>query len=104
MIRQFDVVQHPIRSLRPERPFLINVQHPFHDHLITRVMVALVPPHAIKPVARLNPSFSVLGQEVFLMPTDFVTVPARRLRQPVANLEADRDRIVAAFDLVFTGV
>lgn len=104
MIRQFDVVAHPIRSLRVERPFLINVQHPLYDESINRVMVSLVVPQAIRPLPRLNPAFSILGQTVLLMPTDFITIPSRRLRQPIANLESDRDRIIAALDLVFTGV
>jgi toxin CcdB len=104
MIRQFDVLRNPLRSGRDERPFVIVVQHVFFDDLPTRVVVPLMTASALKAQPRLNPAFKVLGQSVHLSPTELFSLLLRHLRNPIANLGADRDRIVAALDLVFTGI
>ncbi|MDE3114713.1 MAG: CcdB family protein [Pseudomonadota bacterium] len=43
-------------------------------------------------------------QTYYFDPTDSTTLPLARLRDPVANLQSERDKIVAALDLVFTGI
>jgi toxin CcdB len=104
MPRQFDVFPNPIRAGRDERPFLLNIQHNLLDHLATRVLAPLVIEEAIRPASRLNPAFRISGQMLFLVPTDLVTLSKRNLHEPVANLTGERDRIIAAIDLVFAGV
>ncbi len=54
--------------------------------------------------ARLNPRFTIEGKTVYLDPTDLVTLTVARLGECIANLEPQRDRIIAALDLVFTGI
>ena len=103
MIRQFDVVPHPVRKGRAERPYLICVQHRFLDAANTRVLAPLVVARAFNHWPRLNPQLVVLGQSLFFVPMELVSLSLRNLQRPVANLEADRDRIIAALDLVFTG-
>jgi len=104
MIRQFDVFRNPLKAGREQRPYVITIQHPFLDDLPTRVVVPLVTRTAITVQGRLNPAFRILGQEVHLSPTEPLSLSLRYLRNPVINLDADRDRIVAALDLVFTGI
>lgn len=104
MIRQFDVVRNPLVIGRTDRPYLTCIQHLLYEHMTTRVMAALVTPDAIKPVPRLNPEFQILDLRLYLMPMDITTIPLRRLGPPLANLEADRERIIAALDLVVTGI
>ncbi len=53
---------------------------------------------------RLHPALAFDAGTYFLDPAEPVTVLARRMRTPIANLAAERDRILAALDLVFTGV
>jgi toxin CcdB len=104
MIRQFDVVRNPIRGSRIDKPFLVNVQHDFLSASKTRVLAPLVILGHIKQLTRLYPSLLVLDRELILTPDDLTTLGIQLLGNPVANLEADRYRIVAALDLVFTGV
>jgi hypothetical protein len=104
MIRQFDVVPNPIRAQRAEQPFLVNVQHAFLAGSSRRVLVPLTAPSAITPIPRLNPSFVIKGQPLLFMPVDVVVLPVRILGEPIANLEAERDRIIASLDLVWTGI
>ncbi|HEY5338488.1 MAG TPA: CcdB family protein [Rhizomicrobium sp.] len=102
-ISYFDLITNPVRHSRKAIPFYICVQHSLLDHLRTRIMAPLQPVGTHQP-SRLYPHLNVAGQMVFLNPTDLVTMEARHLGQPIANLAADSFRIIAALDLVFTGV
>jgi hypothetical protein len=104
MIRQFDVVPNPIKAERTRRPYVVNLQHDHFGQDGKYVFASLAMSDAVKPVQRLNPAMRILGQELFLLPNDLFTLSARQVSPPVANLESDRDRIIAAIDLVFTGV
>ena len=44
-----------------------------------------------------------IGRETFAAVTEMTEVPRKLLREPVANLSAERDRIVRALDFLFTG-
>lgn len=104
MIRQFDVFPNPIRAGRADRPYLVSVQHRFLDAADSRLLAPLSVAQAFDHWPRLNPELNVLGRLFFLVPTDIVALPLKYLGNPIANLESDRDRIIAALDLVFTGI
>ena len=104
MIRQFDVFRNPMRAQRAEKPYLVSVQHDGFVDMTTRVVAALVsrPPKAAQP--RTAPAIRVMQDTVYLDPTDLITLPVRFLGAPVVNVEPERDRIIPALDIVFTGV
>ena len=104
MSRQFDVYPNPSRTGREDRPFVIVVQHLFFDDMPTRVVAPLVLTRAIRPRLRLNPAVIVEKRDLYFSPTEMFTISLKYLRNPIANLEADRDRIVAAIDLLLTGI
>ena len=104
MIRQFDIVPNPFPAGRGERPFLVAVQHNRLSELSTRVLVPLVATGKLGLKSRLNPEIVLEGRTYFIDPTNMVTLPLRLLGKPVANIESSRDRIIAALDLVFTGI
>jgi len=103
-IRQFDAVKNPLRAARADKPYLVCVQHPLLDHLNSRVMVPLATTRVVPVASRMQPAIR-LGQDIlFFDPTEILTLPIQLLRPAIANLAAERDKIVAALDLVFTGV
>jgi toxin CcdB len=104
MIRQFDVVHTPVGAGRAVRPFLVSIQHNFLQSSITRVLAPLVVTDSIKAMPRLNPALLVLGTQYLLVPDELVTLGVRQLGNAVANLEADREKIIAALDFVLTGI
>jgi hypothetical protein len=104
MSRQFDVYRYPLKGGRDLRPYLVVVQHAFFEDRLSRVVAPLVVANAIRPEPRLNPQILVLGKPFHLSPTEIFTISVKSLRDHVSNVEADRDRIVAALDLVFTGI
>jgi toxin CcdB len=101
---QFDVFANPSARGRRERPFLIVIQSDLVGDTRTRVAAPLVAKSEIRPIPRLNPIFRVNGQELHFHPLEIAHIPKELLRTPVANLEAERDRIIAALDMVFTGI
>jgi toxin CcdB len=103
-IRHLDVVRNPLRSAQRDRPFLVCIQHDRMIEMKTRIIANLVTSRVFPEPSRLHPAISVEGNVLLFDPTDLLTLPVRILGSPVANLAADRDRIVAALDLVFTGV
>ena len=104
MIRQFDVIPNPLPSGREHKPYLICIQHRQLDHLQTRILAPLLSGKAQKEETRLHPGFRIGGKAVYLDPADLVTLPVKRLGKTIANLESARDKIIAALDLVFTGI
>ena len=103
-IRHFDVVRNPLRGSRLEKPYLVCIQHHLLEHIGTRVTASLITDPTASAASRLNPAIRVESQSLYLDPTDIMTFSIARLGMPIANLAAERDRIVAALDLVFTGV
>lgn len=84
--------------------YLLDVQADLLDHLNTRVVVPLLPADAAPaPAATLNPGFRIGDSELVMLTQFMAAVPAKLLRQPVANLESRRGEIVAALDLLFQG-
>jgi toxin CcdB len=104
MIRQFDVFSNPSRRGTEERPYVVVVQSGFLDDVGTRVCVSLIAERFLKPTNRLNPAFDIKRQKFYFLPVEIMTIPDRLLRTRVANLEEYRDRIIAALDLVVTGI
>ena len=103
MIRQFDVFRNPLRAERAAKPFVVSVQHRRLDHLNTRVVAPLVIDAPIRDESRLYPTIAVESKTLHLDPTELIALPARLLGNPVANLEPQRAKIIAAIDIVLTG-
>jgi len=104
MIRQFDVVRNPLAAARTDRPFLVCIQHHHLYHLATRLMAPLATERVVREQSRLNPALVVAGRTFFLLPQDLQALPIRLLGSAVTSIESERGRIVAALDLVFTGI
>jgi len=104
MIRQFDVFPNPLKSGRRERPFVVSLQHYSLNHYPTRLVAPLAIDGAVVPMGRMTPLFDIAGQKLRLSPTEIATLAIRYLKAPIANLESQRDKIIAALDLVFTGI
>ena len=100
---QFDVFHNPRRGAFP---LLLDVQADLLAPLATRVVVPMAKfqRYGAKPITRLNPTASVRGVEYVLVFQEVAAVPATALGKRVASLASRRDEIVAAIDLLFTGI
>ena len=102
---QFDVYLNPNHATRKLIPYLLDVQADLLDTLASRVVVPLVLEEEMGLAAkRLNPQFKVKGVAVVMSTAELAGVPNRSLGDKVATLKNKRDEIIAALDLLFTGI
>jgi toxin CcdB len=103
---QFDVHRNPNAATRARIPYLLEVQSDLLDPLATRVVVPLCKPEVLsgKPAERLNPAFEIEGRKLLMLTPELAGVPRKALGERVANLAAERAAIIAALDLVLTGI
>lgn len=102
---QFDVYLNPNAATRKEIPYLLDVQAELLDTLATRVVVPLVVAEEMGQAARLlNPQFKVKGMAVVMSTAELAGISNRLLGDKVASLKNRRDEIIAALDLLFTGI
>ena len=102
-INQFDVVPNPFGS-RKRQPYLVTLQSDLLSRNLDTVVVAPLEPSGADTFAdRLNPKVEIDGDSFVLIAQELVTVRKSALSQPRASLAGDRDRIIAALDMLFTG-
>lgn len=102
---QFDVYINPNIATRKAIPYLLDVQADLLDTLTTRVVVPLVLQQEMGMAAKhLNPQFKIKGAAVVMSTAELAGVPNRSLGDKVATLKNKRDEIIAALDLLFTGI
>jgi toxin CcdB len=102
---QFDVYLNPNAATRKSIPYLLDVQADLLDTLTTRVVVPLVLAEEMGLAAKqLNPQFKVKGVAVMMSTAELAGVSNRSLGEKVASLKNKRDEVIAALDLLFTGI
>ncbi len=103
---QFDVYRNPDAASRGRIPYLLDVQSGLLEPLATRVVVPLCRPQVLrgKAAERLNPVFEVEGRQVFMLTPELAGVPSKSVGERVGNLASERAAIVAALDMIFTGI
>ena len=100
---QFDVFRNPHGK---RFPLLLDVQSELLSRLATRVVVPMArrKRSAAAQIGRLNPTASVEGVEYVAVFQEMAAVPASALGERVGSLARQRDELIAAVDLLFTGV
>ena len=104
---QFAVHRNRNDATRARFPLLLDVQSDLLEALGTRVVIPLAPASAtIKRSAMqsLNPVCTVDGKSYVLMTPQLAGISAKELGLVIADLSHDRPAILAALDLLFTGI
>ncbi len=103
---QFAVHRNPNAETKGHIPFLLDVQSDLLGPLATRVVVPLYTAAALKGAAlrTLMPSFKVEGRAVVMATPELAGIPRRNLGPAVADLSGQRGTILAALDLLITGI
>lgn len=104
-MEQFDVYRNSNPATSEVIPYLLDVQTDMLDALATRVVVPLVTSGAMgKSARRLNPEFEIGGILVIMSTAELAGVSVRSLGEKVFSLREKREEIIAALDLLFTGI
>jgi toxin CcdB len=86
-------------------PYLIDVQADLLSDLDTRIVVPLIRSASFgRPASRLHPVFTVAGQRVVMATHLLAAVRRGVLGASVASLLDQRDVIVGAIDVLWSGV
>lgn len=102
---QFDVYENPNPDTRESIPFLLDLQADLLSSLTTRVVAPLFREEDFgKPAAVLNPRFEIDGRRLLMSTSELAGIPARALGEKVGSLASQRGEIIAALDLLFTGI
>jgi toxin CcdB len=103
-ISQFDVVANPFPRSRERQPLLVTLQSDVLARALDTIVVAPLEPKGSGTFAdRLNPEVEVDGQAFVLITQEIVTVRKNVLGASCASIAKDRDKVIAALDLLFTG-
>ncbi len=104
---QFTVHRNRNAATRSRYPLLLNIQSDLLAELGTRVVVPMTPAPAVARRAAmrtLTPVLVVDDKDYLLMTPQLAGVANRDLGPPVADLSGQRPAVLAALDLLFTGI
>lgn len=103
---QFDVYRNADPSSRKRFPLLLDIQADVLDTLDTRVVVPLaeLDERSAPPITRLMPVFEIEGSPVVMHTAEMAGIARKALGPQVSSLAVHRHEIVAALDVVISGV
>ena len=104
MSARFDVFKNPSGS--KTYPYVLVLQHELLDQLPTRLVVPLARKDELDApaITRLNPQFVIERIPVVMLTQQLGAVPTARLQKRVGSLEARSAEILAAVDVLVSGV
>ena len=103
---QFDVYANPSESAAHGIPYVVVVQSDLLEALATRMTIPLATTveFADKSPDKLCPIVMVNGQRLRALAHYTAPLPTRSLRQIVGNVAAHASELIAAMDVVVSGV
>ncbi|MEI7841556.1 MAG: CcdB family protein [Gallionellaceae bacterium] len=102
---QFDVYENLNSATCDSIPYLLDVQADLLDALATRVVVPLVLASEAGGTAKhFCPQFKIKGTAVVMSTGELAGLPLRTFGVKVTTLKNKRDEIIAALDLLLTGI
>ena len=102
---QYDVYVNPSASAQQGMPFVVVIQSDLLDALATRIVIPLAEmSFAGKVPSALCPAIAVKGQRYHALAHYAAPLSAKSLRRPVANVAAQASELVAALDVVLSGL
>ena len=103
---QFTVHRNPNPDTQAAYPLLLDVQSDLMAELGTRVVVPLCPASAMKGglITTLTPVFEIEGKQYALFTPQLAGISIKQVGAKVTDLAQHRDEIMAALDLLITGI
>jgi toxin CcdB len=103
-MKQFEIVANPFPRSRERQPFLVSLQSDLLARSLDTTVVAPLERATSGTFAdRLNPRVEIDGEAFVLIVQELVTVRTSVLGQPRGSIAGNRDAVIAALDLLFTG-
>jgi toxin CcdB len=103
-VQQFDLLENRNATTRSRYPLLMVLQHDRVAGFSSLVVAPLTEVTVALESTRLHPTVTFQGRRFVILIEELAAVHRRSLGEVVGNAESRRDAIVAALDLVFTGI
>lgn len=105
-MRQFRVYPNPNAATRVAYPYLLNVQSDLVGGLGSRVMVPLAPADAFKGMrlAGLMPILRIEAADYVMLTAQASGISIRGFGSEVIDLSPERAAIMAALDMLISGI
>jgi toxin CcdB len=103
---QFTVYKNKNPHTQAAVPFLLDIQNDLLDSLETRVVVPLHPAAALKgkTLKTLTPLLVIEGNQFVMLTPQLAGIPKSELGAPVTQVSQHRAEVIAAIDLLVTGI
>lgn len=103
---QFAVHRNQNPQTKAAYPLLLDVQSDLIAELNTRVVVPLCPASAMKGklIKTLMPVFEIDGKQYAMLTPQLAGISRKQIGPKAADLNQHRDEIIAALDLLITGI
>ncbi|PNS09321.1 CcdB family protein [Solilutibacter silvestris] len=102
---QFFVYANADAASKKQIPYWLNVQSDLIGMVDSRVVVPLIAiERAGTPISRLMPLLEVDGKNMVLDTTQITNAPKRMLGKKVVDLSRERSVIMAALDMLISGI
>jgi toxin CcdB len=103
---QFSVHRNRNQATKARFPLLLDVQSDLLEPLATRVVVPMAPAGtaARSAMDTLTPTCRVDGKDYLLVTPQLAGISARDLGPAVGDLRRQRAVVMAALDMLFTGI
>lgn len=103
---QFDVYRNKNSASNQRYPYLLDVQSDILQSLQSRIVVPLAPASDAGGIAitQLMPVLEILGHKYVAVIPQLAGISSREITNPVDNASQHRAEIIAALDLLITGV
>ena len=101
---QYDLYRPPRPTPRGEVLFLLDLQSDLLAYFATRVVAPLMVEGSIERVARLHPVFEIDGVRAVMATDRLAAVQRRELGPAVGSLANKHSDIIAAIDVLWSGI
>lgn len=103
---QFSVYENKDKTTKKIYPYFLDVQNDLLDELNSRVVIPFSTLGSIKhrDAKKLCPIIKIKDNKFVLLTHQLTTVPESLLTVKVTDAETFRSEIIAAIDLLFTGI
>jgi toxin CcdB len=102
--QQFDVVENRNSSTRNRYPYLVVLQHDRVGSVGTVVVAPLTESTAALRTSRLHPGLDISGRQFVVLIEELAAIRPHALGRFVTSIEENRYSLIAALDLLFTGI
>lgn len=103
-MKQFDLYRNCNPRTREAIPLLLDVQSDLLASLNTRMVIPLSRAGGLAGIHRLMPEVSVGDETLLLLTPQMAGISRRELGEPVGSLAHLRLQIIAAIDLLISGI